>query len=62
LYLLDAVKAVDIMYSILPQHLHDKYSIHVKDKICERQMVEICPNTGKTIKAYLPITIHAIKD
>ncbi|XP_060865766.1 LOW QUALITY PROTEIN: juvenile hormone acid O-methyltransferase-like [Metopolophium dirhodum] len=60
--LLSAVKAVDVMYNILPQHLHDRYSMHVKDKICERQMVQICPITGKIIKAYLPITVHAVKD
>lgn len=62
MYLLGAIKAVDVMYSILPQHLHDRYSKHVKDKICERQMVQICPITGKIIKAYLPITVHAVKD
>ncbi|KAL4098909.1 hypothetical protein QTP88_023425 [Uroleucon formosanum] len=60
--LLSAIKAVDVMYSILPQHLHDRYSKHVKDKICEKQMVQICPITGKIIKAYLPITVHAVKD
>lgn len=56
------MKAVDTMYNILPQHLHDRYSIHVKDKICETQGVEICPITGITIKPYLTITVHAIKD
>ncbi|KAL5239346.1 hypothetical protein ACI65C_006756 [Semiaphis heraclei] len=60
--LLNAVRAVDDMYSTLPQHLHDRYSIHVKDKIIERQMVEICPITGKTVMKYLPITLHAVKD
>lgn len=62
LCLIDAVKAVDTMYNILPQHLHDRYSIHVKDKICETQGVEICPITGITIKPYFTITVHAIKD
>lgn len=62
LFLLDAVRAVDDMYSNLPQNLHDRYSIHVKDKIREKQMVEICPNTGETILKYLPITVHAVKD
>jgi len=62
LCLSDAIKAVDVMYSILPQHLHEKYSMHVKDKICEGQIVEICPITGKIIKDYLPITVHAVKD
>ncbi|XP_026819791.1 juvenile hormone acid O-methyltransferase-like [Rhopalosiphum maidis] len=60
--LLNTIKAVDVMYSNLPQHLHDRYSIHVKDIICERQMVEICSITGKTIVAYHPITVHAVKD
>nr|AHW46050.1 juvenile hormone acid methyltransferase [Aphis gossypii] len=60
--LLNAVKAVVTMYNILPQHLHDRYSIHVKDKICETQGVEICPITGITIKPYFTITVHAIKD
>jgi len=62
LCLLDAVRAVDDMYSNLPKHLHDKYAIHVKDKIREKQMVEICPNTGEIILKYLPITVHAVKD
>jgi len=56
------MKAVDVMYSILPQNLHDKYSMHVKDKICEKQTLQICPNTGKITRAYLPITVHAVKD
>lgn len=59
---LDAIKAVDDMYNVLPPHLHERYSIHVKDKICEGQMVDICSITGKTTKEYLPITIHAVKD
>jgi len=59
---LDAIRAVDDMYSNLPQHLHERYAIHVKDKIVERQMVEICPITGKTVMKYLPITVHAVKD
>jgi len=62
LYFLDAVRAVDDMYSNLPQHLHDRYAMHVKDKIVEREMVEICSITGKTIMKYLPITVHAVKD
>ncbi|CAI6361977.1 unnamed protein product [Macrosiphum euphorbiae] len=60
--LLSTFKAVDVMYSILPQHLHDRYSMHVKDKTCETKMVQICPITGETIMAYLPITVHAVKD
>ncbi|CAI6367443.1 unnamed protein product [Macrosiphum euphorbiae] len=59
---LDAVRAVDDMYSNLPQHLHDRYAIHVSDTIREKQMVEICPNTGEIILKYLPITVHAVKD
>lgn len=59
---LDAVKPVDDMYNILPPHLHDKYSKHVKEKICERKLLDICPDTGKATNSYLPITVHAIKD
>jgi len=62
LCLLDAIRAVDDMYSNLPPHLHGRYAIHVKDKILERQIVEICPITGETITKYLPITVHAVKD
>lgn len=59
---LDAIKPVDDMYNVLPSHLHDKYSIHVKDKICEKKFVHICKDTGKATNKYLPITVHAIKD
>lgn len=62
LCLLDTLKAVDSMYSNLPQHLHDRYDTYVKDKIHETQMIEICPITGKTILKYLPITVHAVKE
>ncbi|KAF0720152.1 juvenile hormone acid O-methyltransferase-like [Aphis craccivora] len=60
--LLNTLKAVDEMYSFLPEHLHDRYAAHVKEKICQTQMVEICPITGKAIFIYIPITVHAIKD
>jgi len=60
--LLDAVKPVDNMYNVLPPHLHDRYSLHVKDKICEKRLVDICPTTGKTTHTYLPITVYAVKD
>lgn len=61
-FLLDAIKVVDDIYKVLPPHLHDRYSIHVKDKICEKQMVDICPTTAKITIQYLPIIVHAIKD
>jgi len=50
------------MYSNLPQHLHDRYAIHVKDKMREKQIIEICPNTGEAIFKYRPIIVHAVKD
>lgn len=59
---LGTLRAVDVMYNILPPDLHDKYSIHLKEKICGRQTVHICSTTGKTTIVYLPITIHAVKD
>jgi len=59
---LDAIKALDDMYNIIPSHLHSRYSIHIKEIICKRQMVVICPTTGKTTNTYLPITVHAVKD
>ncbi|XP_025191913.1 juvenile hormone acid O-methyltransferase-like [Melanaphis sacchari] len=60
--LLSAIKSVDDMYNILPQHLHDRYSLHIKDKLYETKMIEICPITGIIINPYLTITVHAIKD
>ncbi|XP_050441411.1 juvenile hormone acid O-methyltransferase isoform X1 [Adelges cooleyi] len=59
---LNAVKAVDVMYNVLPSHLHDKYTLHVKSKICEEQLVTICPISKMTTKTYLPIIVHAVKD
>lgn len=59
---LDAVKPVDDMYTVLPSQLHDKYFKHVRDKVCKSQMVDICPDTGKTTTKYLPITVHATKN
>lgn len=56
------MKVVDEMYSILPQHMHDRYTTHFKGKAFEKQMVEICPITGKAVFKYHPITVHAIKD
>jgi len=50
------------MYNILPSHLHDRYFMHVKDKLRELKCVDICPTTGKISLNYLPITVHAIKD
>lgn len=50
------------MYNILPPDLHDKYSMHLKEKVCGRQTVHICSTTGKTTIVYLPITIHAAKE
>jgi len=63
LCLIDTLKPVDEMYNFLPEHLHDRYAAHVKEKLCQTQIVEIiCPITGKTIFIYTPITVHAIKD
>ncbi|XP_060840999.1 juvenile hormone acid O-methyltransferase-like isoform X2 [Rhopalosiphum padi] len=59
---LNTIKAADDMYTLLPQHLHDRYSLYIKEKICEIQAVEICPITGVTTLSYNPITVHAIKD
>ncbi|KAE9531301.1 hypothetical protein AGLY_010507 [Aphis glycines] len=60
--LLNTLKAVDDVYNFLPQDLHDKYAAHVKEKVCQTQMVEISPITGRTTLMYIPITVHAIKD
>lgn len=60
--LLDAIKPVDVVYNILPPNLRERYSLHVKDKIHEKQLVEICPSTGKATHKYIPITVHAIKE
>ncbi|XP_025421230.1 juvenile hormone acid O-methyltransferase isoform X2 [Sipha flava] len=43
--ILDAIKSVDDMYNVLPPQLHDRYSMHIKDKILEKKMFNICPNT-----------------
>ncbi|XP_027849621.2 juvenile hormone acid O-methyltransferase-like [Aphis gossypii] len=59
---IDTLKPVDEMYDFLPEHLHDRYAAHVKEKLCQTQIVEICPITEKTIFKYIPITVHAIKD
>jgi len=48
------------MYNFLPEHLHDRYAAHVKEKLCQTQIVEIRPITGKTIFIYTSITVHAI--
>jgi hypothetical protein len=50
------------MYNLLPQHLYDRYTVHIKEKICETQAIEICPITGRATFSYTPITVHAIKD
>ncbi|XP_025206653.1 juvenile hormone acid O-methyltransferase-like [Melanaphis sacchari] len=60
--LLDTFKVVDGIYDYLPQHLHDRYTVYVQEKICKTQKFEICPNTGKTTFSYTTITVHAIKD
>lgn len=62
LYLIDTLKAVDELYNYLPEHLHDKYAAHVKEKLFQAKMVEICPITGNAIFICIPITIHAIKN
>jgi len=54
--------SVDELFNVLPPHLLDKYHMHIKDKMCEKQLLEICPTTGKTTFTYYPITVHAIKD
>ncbi|XP_026810740.1 juvenile hormone acid O-methyltransferase-like [Rhopalosiphum maidis] len=59
---LNFVKAIDVMYTSLPQHLHDKYFMHIKEKLCKTQTVEICPITGIVTSSITPITVHAIKD
>lgn len=56
------MKLVDCMYNVLPRHLHEKYFIHLKNKICEKKLVNICPTTGKTTLEYHSITVHAVKD
>lgn len=61
LCLLDVIRSVDDMYTNLPQHLHERYAKHCKYILREKHIVEICPNTGKTIYKYLPITVHAVK-
>ncbi|XP_025206669.1 juvenile hormone acid O-methyltransferase-like [Melanaphis sacchari] len=58
----DTFKVVDGVYDYLPQHLHARYTVHVQEKLCETQKIEICPNTGKITFSYTPITVHAIKD
>lgn len=50
------------MYNILPPNLRERYSVHVKDKIHEKLLVEICPSTGKATHKYLPIVVHAVKE
>jgi len=50
------------MYNVLPPNIHDKYSMHVEEKIRALQMVNICPTTGKTTITYQPITVHAKKN
>lgn len=59
---LDALRPVDDMYNVLPPNIHDKYSMHVEEKIRALQMVNICPTTGKTTITYQPITVHAKKN
>lgn len=58
-----------IIYYI-SQHLHDRYSVYVKEKKCEiyetkmvegdMQIIEICPITGIKSLSHIPITVHAI--
>lgn len=50
------------MYNVIPPHLHEEYTIHLKEKICNSQMFDVCSTTGKIIESYLSITVHAIKD
>jgi len=57
---LNAMNTVDSALEIVPSHLHNKYLVDFKNKICEK--VEICPTTGKTTLTYYPIIVHAIKD
>ncbi|KAE9534178.1 hypothetical protein AGLY_008685 [Aphis glycines] len=59
---LNTLKAVDELYNYLPEHLHDRYAAHVKEKLFEAQMVKVCPITGNAIFMCVPITVHAIKD
>lgn len=61
-FILVAMNAVDEMFSVVPPHLHDRYSAHYKDKMCSAQGVEMCKDTGKTTVAYLGMIIHAVKD
>lgn len=50
------------MYNVIPPHLHEKYTSHLKEKICGSQMFHVCSTTGKTTESYLSIIVHAIKD
>ncbi|XP_026813779.1 juvenile hormone acid O-methyltransferase-like isoform X2 [Rhopalosiphum maidis] len=59
---LNYIKAVDDMYTLLPEQSHNRYFVHVKEKLCKTQAVEICPITGMITFSYTPITVHAIKD
>ncbi|XP_026812473.1 juvenile hormone acid O-methyltransferase-like isoform X1 [Rhopalosiphum maidis] len=59
---LNTIKSVDYVYTLLPRHLYDRYFVHIKEKICETQALEICPITGRATLSYTPITVHAIKD
>ncbi|KAF0770695.1 juvenile hormone acid O-methyltransferase-like [Aphis craccivora] len=42
---------------IYKKHLHDRYAAHVKEKLCQTQIVEIRPITGKTIFIKIAINI-----
>lgn len=50
------------MYNVLPPQLHDRYSMHVRDKVLEKKFIGECPTTKKLTRTYFPITVHAIKD
>jgi len=56
--LLNAMKAVDPLLSILPSHLKSRYSIHFNEKICEAGVA--CSTTGTL--TYHSLIVHAVKD
>lgn len=60
--LLDAVSSVGEMFSVLPPHLLHKYFMYVKNKLCEKQMLEIRMSNYREDSVYILLYHYCIKN